>query len=261
MSILPQNRLSLEAHRQLIEERFYICSESPSGLRYKVSLRGPVKAGEVAGSCNHNGYWQIGIRVAGTYKKFQAHRIAYFLQTGVDPGELIVDHVKGVEKPLDLRGGTQSDNCSNAKKRLLINGKPTTSKYKGVSFFKQTQKWKVELTCKGKYYALGYYDDETIAARIYDAKIFELKGNKARLNFPEQINDLIDLSEANKKTSKYKGVYWYKQTKKWKASIKYQKKKIHIGYFDDEVTAALMYDAKAFELRGEKARLNFPHAV
>lgn len=259
MSILPQNRLSLEAHRQLLEERFYICSESPSGLRYRVSLRGSVKAGAVAGSCNHNGYWQIGIRLAGAYKKFQAHRIAYFLQTGTDPGELIIDHVKGVENPLDLRGGTQSDNCSNAKKRLSINGKPTTSKYKGVSFFKQTQKWKAELTCKGKNYSLGYYDDEVIAARVYDAKIFELKGNKARLNFPEQIHDLIKIPETNKKTSKYIGVCWFKQTQKWKSSLKYQKQEIHLGYFDDEVTAALMYDAKAFELRGDKARLNFPH--
>lgn len=116
MSILLKNRLSLEAHRNLIKERFYICTESPSGLRYKVSLRGSVKTGAVAGSCNNNGYWQIGIRINGTYKKFQAHRIVYFLQTGIDPGELIVDHKQGVEKPLDLRGGTQSDNLGNAKK-------------------------------------------------------------------------------------------------------------------------------------------------
>ena len=184
MSILLQNRLSLETQRQLIEERFYICNESPSGLRYKVSLQGPVKAGAVAGSCNHNGYWQIGIRIKGTYKKFQAHRIVYFLQTGVDPGELIVDHVKGVEKPLDLRGGTQSDNISNAKKRLTVNGVPTTSKYKGVSWFKQTQKWRVEIKYQGKSTHLGYFDDEITAALVYDAKAYELRGEKARLNFP-----------------------------------------------------------------------------
>jgi hypothetical protein len=184
VSILLKNRLSLEAHRRLIEERFYICTESPSGLRYKVSLRGSVKTGAVAGSCNHNGYWQIGIRINGTYKKFQAHRIVYFLQTGVDPGELIIDHAQGVENPLDLRGGTQSDNISNAKKRLSVNGKPTTSKYKGVSWFKQTQKWRVEIKAQGKSIHLGYFDDEITAALMYDAKAFELRGDKARLNFP-----------------------------------------------------------------------------
>lgn len=184
MSILSQNRLSLESQRTLIEDRFYLCSESPSGLRYKVSLRGPVKAGAVAGSRNHNGYWQIGIRIAGVYKKFQAHRVVYFLQTGVDPGELIVDHVKGVEEPLALRGGTQSDNLGNAKKRFKVNNKQTTSQYKGVCWFPLTQKWKVQITYQGKAMHLGYFDDEITAALIYDAKAFELRGDKARLNFP-----------------------------------------------------------------------------
>jgi hypothetical protein len=184
VSILLKNRLFLETHRSLIEQRFYICKKSPSGLRYKVSLRGSVKAGDVAGSCNNNGYWQIGIRINGIYKKFQAHRIVYFLQTGIDPYELIVDHVQGVKNPLDLRGGTQSDNLGNGKKHFKIKGKNATSKYKGVSWFKPTKKWRVEMSYQGKYIHLGYFDDETTAALIYDAKAFELRGNKARLNFP-----------------------------------------------------------------------------
>jgi hypothetical protein len=187
VSILLKNRLFLEPYRNLIEERFYICAESPSGLRYKVSLRGPVKAGAVAGSCNHNGYWQIGIRIGGTYKKFQAHRIVYFLQTGVDPGELIVDHALGVRSPLNLRGGTQSDNLGNTKKRLKIKGKKTTSKYKGVSWYLLTKKWKVQITYQNKTIHLGYFNDEVTAALMYDAKAFELRGNKARLNFPHEM--------------------------------------------------------------------------
>ena len=188
MSILLKNRLSLEAHRSLIKERFYICTKSPSGLRYKVNLRGSVKAGAVAGSCNHNGYWQIGIRINGTYKKFQAHRIVYFLQTGTDPGELIIDHTLGVENPLDLRGGTQSDNLGNTKKRLKIKGKKTTSKYKGVSWYLLTKKWKVQITYQGKTIHIGYFDDEVTAALMYDAKAFELRGDKARLNFPHEMS-------------------------------------------------------------------------
>ncbi len=174
----------MESHRALIEERFYICKESPSGLRYKVNLRGSVKVGAIAGSRNHNGYWQIGIRINGIYKKFQAHRIVYFLQTKIDPGELIVDHAKGVHSPLDLRGGTQSDNLGNAKKRFKINGKQTTSKYKGVSWYQPTKKWKVQITYQKKALHIGYFDDEVTAALMYDAKAFELRGNKACLNFP-----------------------------------------------------------------------------
>jgi hypothetical protein len=40
--------------------------------------------------------------------------------------------------------------------------------------------------------------------------------------------------------------------------IGYKGKKIFIGYFDDETAAARAYDAKAKELYGEFAALNFP---
>ncbi len=59
-------------------------------------------------------------------------------------------------------------------------------------------------------------------------------------------------------SSKYKGVCWHKRKKKWMSRIGYNYNIVHIGYFDDEVEAALAYDKKAKELFGEFARLNFP---
>ncbi len=59
-------------------------------------------------------------------------------------------------------------------------------------------------------------------------------------------------------TSKYKGVYWHKQHKKYRASICHNKKRLHLGYFKDEIDAAKAYDKKARELFGEFAYLNFP---
>jgi hypothetical protein len=59
-------------------------------------------------------------------------------------------------------------------------------------------------------------------------------------------------------TSKYKGVYWHKDRKKFCAKIHLNKKAIHIGYFKDEIEAAKAYDKKARELFGEFAYLNFP---
>jgi hypothetical protein len=44
---------------------------------------------------------------------------------------------------------------------------------------------------------------------------------------------------------------------KWQAQIGCNGKKIFIGYFDDEEAAARAYDAKAAELFGEYAALNF----
>lgn len=57
-------------------------------------------------------------------------------------------------------------------------------------------------------------------------------------------------------TSGYKGVS--PQGKKWKASIKTKNKQTYLGTFSDPVDAAKAYDAKAIELFGEFAALNFP---
>jgi hypothetical protein len=66
-------------------------------------------------------------------------------------------------------------------------------------------------------------------------------------------------------TSRFKGVSWYERTSKWIAHITHNNKLIHIGYFtgtpDGERLAARAYDAKAIEMFGEYAKLNFPLEV
>ena len=58
-------------------------------------------------------------------------------------------------------------------------------------------------------------------------------------------------------TSKYKGVYWDKQRKKWSTLIGKDQKSIHLGHYDNEIEAAKAYDKKALELFGEFAYINF----
>ena len=60
-----------------------------------------------------------------------------------------------------------------------------------------------------------------------------------------------------KGTSKYKGVHWLKDNKRWRASIGFNKKLINLGCYDNETDAAKAYDRKALELFGEFARTNF----
>jgi len=60
------------------------------------------------------------------------------------------------------------------------------------------------------------------------------------------------------KSSKYRGVCLDKQHNKYKANIKFQGKKIHIGLFATEEAAARAYDEMAKKLRGNNAVLNFP---
>jgi hypothetical protein len=62
-------------------------------------------------------------------------------------------------------------------------------------------------------------------------------------------------------SSKYKGVSLDECGNKWRARITFNRKKIHIGNFDDEIEAARAYDRKAKELFGEFAYLNFPESA
>lgn len=57
-------------------------------------------------------------------------------------------------------------------------------------------------------------------------------------------------------SSKYKGVHWHKNNKRWRTTINYDGKRISLGCFSSEKEAAKAYDTKAKELYGEFARLN-----
>lgn len=61
--------------------------------------------------------------------------------------------------------------------------------------------------------------------------------------------------------SDYKGVCWSSRTSNWVADIRHQGRLRRLGYFEDEVDAARMYDAAAAVLFGEFAVLNFPNEV
>lgn len=58
-------------------------------------------------------------------------------------------------------------------------------------------------------------------------------------------------------TSKYKGVSWSKERKKWCASIGHNHRTIKLGYYENELEAAKIYDKKARELFGEFVNTNF----
>jgi hypothetical protein len=61
------------------------------------------------------------------------------------------------------------------------------------------------------------------------------------------------------KSSRFKGVYWNKNRKKWISFISHNRKYHHIGYFDNEADAASAYDKTARKLFKEFAYLNFPN--
>ncbi len=61
-----------------------------------------------------------------------------------------------------------------------------TSQFTGVS--RHRNKWVAYVTRRGKYYYVGIFDDEVEATKARDRKAYELHGEYAYLNFPEDFD-------------------------------------------------------------------------
>lgn len=105
------------------------------------------------------------------------------------------DHIDGNgfnNQKDNLREATYQQNGWNRGKSKTIGGKPASSKYKGVSYrplrgiprwlayFKHVEPGAHKST--GKVIYIGYFWDEDEAARAYNAKVKELRGEWAWLN-------------------------------------------------------------------------------
>lgn len=95
-----------------------------------------------------------------------------------------IDHINGNgldNRRANLRKANAYQNSWNSKSHA-----GSKSKYKGVSWNKERQKWKAQITCKGTHYNLGHFDTEEAAAKVYDARAKKLHGKFARLNFSKE---------------------------------------------------------------------------
>ncbi|CAE8613985.1 unnamed protein product [Polarella glacialis] len=61
-------------------------------------------------------------------------------------------------------------------------------------------------------------------------------------------------------TSRFRGVAWDGSTGRWQVTItdRSKHKQLWLGYFDDDATAASVYDCAAMRIHGSGAKLNFP---
>lgn len=119
------------------------------------------------------------LRVKGRNCLIYLHR---FL-TNCPKGKM-VDHIN--HNPLDnrmcnLRICTNAENLRNKKSY-----KNSSSKYKGVSWYKRGSKWAAQIRLNNKKKFLGYFTSEEEAARAYDKAAKEMHGEFAYLNFPKE---------------------------------------------------------------------------
>jgi hypothetical protein len=121
---------------------------------------GTVKAGELAGTINADGYIQI--RYQGQF--YLAHRLAWRFVTGEEP-KAQIDHRDRVECHNwfdNLREATNTLNTQNRGEN-----KNNTSGFRGVAWSKAAGKWQAGIKVDGKRKHLGLFEDPVVAHGVY----------------------------------------------------------------------------------------------
>lgn len=96
------------------------------------------------------------------------------------PKRLDVDHINRNRidnRKSNLRPADRSHN--NANKKPLLR----SSSFKGVSWHKTANKWRSVIMFKKKQHHIGFFTEETEAAKAYDKKAIDIFGEFAYLNF------------------------------------------------------------------------------
>lgn len=96
------------------------------------------------------------------------------------PKDMEIDHINhnGLDnRRYNLRICTHAQNCQNRKPY-----KNKLSKHKGVTWRKDSKKWKAQIRFNGKQMSIGSYITESEAIRAYNKKAKELFGEFAYLN-------------------------------------------------------------------------------
>ena len=121
--------------------------------------------------------------VIGTpYGKFLTHRLVWVWHHGPVPSGMMVDHRDRDTFHNRITNLRLSSDDQNRRNRGSYRG--STSKYVGVHFRADTQKWRAGIKLNGKPVHLGSFESEVDAALARDAAAKKHYGGFAHLNFP-----------------------------------------------------------------------------
>lgn len=76
-----------------------------------------------------------------------------------------------------------------ARKKIKHAGVGRSSKYVGVSWKTEYERWVATIMVRRSAHHLGYFDDEEAAARAYDEAAVTWRGPDAAVNFPQDRRD------------------------------------------------------------------------
>lgn len=136
--------------------------------------------GKLAGNRTPFGYQRIKINKS----LYLAHRLAWKLENGEDPGEFEVDHIDlnpQNNRPGNLRLATHGKNQCNGGPY-----KNNKSGYRGVYWSVRDKKYIAQIQCNKKSTTIGRFSSEIEAAKAYDDAAIRLFGEFAKPNFADR---------------------------------------------------------------------------
>jgi hypothetical protein len=186
----------------------------------------------------HDGYAIRREQVDGKQKIIRMHRELLGF-----PFSKEVDHINRIRNDNQRKNLRICERRQNAANRAAqLNNK---SKYKGVFYCKRTSSWMMKL----KYNDINItenYINELAAANAYNFYSQKYCGEFGFINDCPIIDDWNNYRAFVKRkencSSKYKGVHWSNQKKKWIAKV-YQGKEIYLGSYNTEEEAYLAYNS------------------
>lgn len=185
----------------------------------------------------------------------------------VYPGKTIDDNIGAWKYVPDnllnhfVRGYFDGDGCITSSKAKSGKTNYCLSIAGGNNFLKELKKiimdkigasdtkdWKTE-TYKVLRWA-GREQINLIAQWMYENATVYLERKKEK--FDQFYKDVH-----SRGSSKFRGVVWHKNNSKWLASISHEKRRINLGYYEDEKEAAMAYDGAVAKYNKPVYKLNF----
>ena len=143
-----------------LESLFIYCPETGE-IRNKVDrgVAGAMaKAGAITTTRGSDGYLVVRFMKNSRRVTYKAHRVAWLLHTGDDPGEKEIDHlnrIKDDNRFCNLELVTRVEHTKRHPKRS-----DNTSGITGVSWEKKAGKWLVQISDRGERQRLGCFLDK-----------------------------------------------------------------------------------------------------